>query len=996
MAYSNRTSKNSYSPRNTRSQTIKKSSKTLVTVQKTPVELPTTPKNATTQSKESNKFSATSNALQRALSGALNENEKLKANIKSILNEFEKTKKTLNELSVLQSDFWLWDDHIQLYIDIVNSRIVTSHAKLHILNPSIAQAVKINGPEETIHLLDPLNLKDIDLLIVPVNDSQELTIDHGTPLGSHWSLLCFVRESSSYYYYDSLNPYNLKHSEMMANKLSCYFGTSSDPILKCIRGPKQKNGHDCALFFIMAAEYIMQNRSDEKIFENEFPKFDSNDCAQKRASMAFVIKNRYTIETSIIKNMMYHYEKEGTAHSENRVSPTISRIESLKPLHAESFGTNKGSDNNKQQKRLADAAVQTDTSTSFTKNRQYSDLLVNRNTIDYMHKNIKQIKNQIQTEQNSRFPNNLVDLKAAHSEKLKLKKTDSKIVIVSDSHGRGLSEIINNHCAQNVEVCGLVNPGATSPKVFSTLNPKLYSSKDFVILIGGSNNVCSKTLASNFSDNLSSNLNRLKNTNVILCTLPYRYDLTVDDDIHEEVLTMNIHITNLATRHEHVKILDLYSISRHCHTKQGQHFNKRGKVAIANRILETICNIESSAGRQSCKSKVPTTASNSANTYVLGDNFVIAEAHMREVLERFSNSKDVAFSHAISADLDEAKNMSKGVALVFKEVFGKPDINDFCDQHLTCQNSGLGPLVYGLITKPKFWHKPRPYEYNNAFKELTNDFKKKGLTQLICSPMGCIRDLVPINHFAKQIVDFQKATGAGINIVVFNEKPNGVLKNGLTYLEFLNQLRHAITSQIMLAKQHKTSNTSTRGESVLEVSGTPEKTPVACHNTETYPAQTLREDNPDNIHSGGILTPSSTPLYSLFSATPLQSPFHGWSTPEVKVSELELVCVGDCLEGEASYAETVRERGDVSHTVSTESSSSSDNLKQMTHDQTTSPTTDVILTFPSPQTELHKPSQPSSTKYGEVIKSSPVPKGLKQSSEVIFVDDGSALITDLN
>lgn len=46
---------------------------------------------------------------------------------------------------------------------------------------------------------------------------------------------------------------------------------------------------------------------------------------------------------------------------------------------------------------------------------------------------------------------------------------------------------------------------------------------------------------------------------------------------------------------------------------------------------------------------------------------------MKDIFSYYSSDVDLAFSHCISADLDnEKKNMSAGVAVKFRERFGRP------------------------------------------------------------------------------------------------------------------------------------------------------------------------------------------------------------------------------------------------------------------------------------------------------------------------------------
>lgn len=138
---------------------------------------------------------------------------------------------------------------------------------------------------------------------------------------------------------------------------------------------------------------------------------------------------------------------------------------------------------------------------------------------------------------------------------------------------------------------------------------------------------------------------------------------------------------------------------------------------------------------------------------------------MEHAISRFRQYPSVAFSHCISADFGDRRHMSAGVAVVFSNSFGKPSARDCVSSHLTYQQKRNEAGVYGLVTKPVYKAKPTVENYNLAFDHLSKHFKEKELTNLICSPMGCLRDEIELYHFVANIIKFQKYTGATINIL---------------------------------------------------------------------------------------------------------------------------------------------------------------------------------------------------------------------------------------
>ncbi|KAG8300544.1 hypothetical protein J6590_073761 [Homalodisca vitripennis] len=165
---------------------------------------------------------------------------------------------------------------------------------------------------------------------------------------------------------------------------------------------------------------------------------------------------------------------------------------------------------------------------------------------------------------------------------------------------------------------------------------------------------------------------------------------------------------------------------------------------------------------------------------------------MEDVVQKFRGCKYTAFAHCISADTSSEKNMSAGVAVVFKHHFGKPHNSEFLNKYLAYQNTRQEEAgVYSLVTKAKYSHKPTSEDYCKAFKHLMCDFKEKGFKRLICSPMGCIRDRIPVELFASEIVNFQRWTGAIVYIVTHDEQPKR-LYGGLPHSDFFYDLNHQI------------------------------------------------------------------------------------------------------------------------------------------------------------------------------------------------------------
>ncbi|KAG8269161.1 hypothetical protein J6590_004456 [Homalodisca vitripennis] len=167
-----------------------------------------------------------------------------------------------------------------------------------------------------------------------------------------------------------------------------------------------------------------------------------------------------------------------------------------------------------------------------------------------------------------------------------------------------------------------------------------------------------------------------------------------------------------------------------------------------------------------------------------------------------------------------------GVAVVFRKKFGRPKATDYVNNSLACQKWINGATIYSLVTKPRYFGKPTTGSYDKSFEQLKEDFKNKGLKTLICSPIGCVRDLIDLEYFANYIVEFHLCTGATIVIIFTDQKSTRELRKGLSHVVFLEKLQEEI---LHLSKdltegnqQHNGTKDETEKQTVVESSdGTP-------------------------------------------------------------------------------------------------------------------------------------------------------------------------------
>lgn len=164
-----------------------------------------------------------------------------------------------------------------------------------------------------------------------------------------------------------------------------------------------------------------------------------------------------------------------------------------------------------------------------------------------------------------------------------------EIVILSDSHGRKLGNSIQRRTMDSVfSVC---RPGARLSGVTHDVREltKHLTKKDCLVIIGGTNDL-ENTEISSLLNEYSKVLDSTTNTNVILSTLPLRYD---NPDLLLKCTHLNKKLINIVNQTEHTCLLPLHELPRRLHTSQGLHFNYKGKNKISEMIVQLVKEIKS-------------------------------------------------------------------------------------------------------------------------------------------------------------------------------------------------------------------------------------------------------------------------------------------------------------------------------------------------------------------------------------------------------------------
>lgn len=161
-----------------------------------------------------------------------------------------------------------------------------------------------------------------------------------------------------------------------------------------------------------------------------------------------------------------------------------------------------------------------------------------------------------------------------------------KIYIIGASQGRDLSYHLSNVLSKEIyDICSFIRPGDSLNNVLTRavdiVNKELLASSDFIVILGGSNDLNSGKLP-RFNSSLISDL--VNKTNVIFCEIPQRFDVQGLENLVNET---NARLSNCISDLGKGVFLRLPT-RRDFFTTHGLHYNTRGKQSLVARAANII------------------------------------------------------------------------------------------------------------------------------------------------------------------------------------------------------------------------------------------------------------------------------------------------------------------------------------------------------------------------------------------------------------------------
>lgn len=111
--------------------------------------------------------------------------------------------------------------------------------------------------------------------------------------------------------------------------------------------------------------------------------------------------------------------------------------------------------------------------------------------------------------------------------------------------------------------------------------------EDVAVIIAGTNDIdCKQT--SGLVRSLKRRLQELGGTNIVLFSVPHRYDLPFTSPVNAAVKKANEEIHKVCKYFENVSFVDISHIGCRFHTSHGLHLNMFGKMYVVDKILDCV------------------------------------------------------------------------------------------------------------------------------------------------------------------------------------------------------------------------------------------------------------------------------------------------------------------------------------------------------------------------------------------------------------------------
>ncbi|MCL4136751.1 UNVERIFIED_CONTAM: hypothetical protein GTU68_001611 [Idotea baltica] len=157
-----------------------------------------------------------------------------------------------SDLQLLEGRNWLNDSLISFWFEHLHHEVYNGISDYLFISSEVTQLLKMGDPSELPLFLDPLNVRESNLIFFPVNDNSSVV----SPGGSHWSLLVYSKPDNKWFHYDSQRGSNFRDARSLVQRMNIYLNNDDLPPLQDAQCTQQDNSYDCGAFVMIYAQKL--------------------------------------------------------------------------------------------------------------------------------------------------------------------------------------------------------------------------------------------------------------------------------------------------------------------------------------------------------------------------------------------------------------------------------------------------------------------------------------------------------------------------------------------------------------------------------------------------------------------------------------------------------------------------------------------------------------------------------------------------------------------
>ena len=163
-----------------------------------------------------------------------------------------------------------------------------------------------------------------------------------------------------------------------------------------------------------------------------------------------------------------------------------------------------------------------------------------------------------------------------------------KIVLIGDSHIKGLSSELKHRLGDDYVILGFAKPNANVGELKDTIKKEVnkLTKDDVLVFWGGTNDVSKNNAAKGLSQEITY-LGKNQQTNCLVITVPHRFDINSNSRENFEIGVYNRKLTKRVESLNNVVLVNS-PMEREYFTIHGLHLNKRGKEKMAEKLASSI------------------------------------------------------------------------------------------------------------------------------------------------------------------------------------------------------------------------------------------------------------------------------------------------------------------------------------------------------------------------------------------------------------------------